>query len=72
MIPVDSFGEPYYEICVLGLMAALDCRVKGLQFALMALISYRGHTLIAQSILPISSSTLLCVWHLLLGLLAPD
>jgi hypothetical protein len=41
-----------------GTMAYLDCRIQALRTPLMALVRYRGYTVIAQSILPISKQTL--------------
>jgi hypothetical protein len=38
-------------------MALLDCRVALLHVPLMAIINYRGFSLIAQSYLPIDNTT---------------
>jgi len=43
-----------------GLMAVLDSRVAGLHTPMMAVITYRGFSLVAQSVLPIDKTTLLC------------
>ncbi|MDP2439166.1 MAG: hypothetical protein Q8P67_25745, partial [archaeon] len=42
-----------------GAMALLECRVAGLHLPLMALVHFRGMTLVAQAQLPIDRSTLL-------------
>ena|SRR3990167_235854 len=39
-------------------MAIMDCRVKGLHVPLIALINYRGYSLIAQSFLPVNKKTI--------------
>jgi hypothetical protein len=41
-------------------MAILDCRVSGLHVPLMAIINYRGFSLIAQSYLPVNNNTVIC------------
>lgn len=42
-----------------GLMGYLDCRVSGLHFPLCAVIDYRGFSLIAQSVVPVTKNTIL-------------
>ncbi|KAF2073114.1 hypothetical protein CYY_005583 [Polysphondylium violaceum] len=41
-----------------GLMSYYNCRVDGLHHPLMALIDYRGYRLVAMSLLPINSDTI--------------
>jgi len=40
-------------------MAILDCRVSGLYVPLMAIVNYRGFSLIAQSHLPVNCNTVI-------------
>lgn len=39
-------------------MAILDCRIQGLYVPLIALINYRGYSLVAQSWIPIDEHTI--------------
>lgn len=39
-------------------MAYLECNLDGIHFPLMALIRYRGHAVLAQSVLPINAKTI--------------
>lgn len=41
-----------------GGMAFLDCRIVGLRLPLMALIRYRGHCFLAESIIPVGRDSL--------------
>eukprot|EP01126_Amoeba_proteus_P011855 TRINITY_DN14848_c0_g1_i2.p1 TRINITY_DN14848_c0_g1~~TRINITY_DN14848_c0_g1_i2.p1 ORF type:complete len:324 (-),score=42.48 TRINITY_DN14848_c0_g1_i2:2-973(-) len=54
----DSYAIKTAEHELKGTMAYIDCKVRGIFFPLMALIRYRGHAVLARSILPINNSTI--------------
>jgi tetratricopeptide (TPR) repeat protein len=54
----DSWAIKSASQELLAVETYLDLRVKGLHFPLVALVLYRGHALLCQSILPISPQTL--------------
>eukprot|EP01119_Soliformovum_irregulare_P004567 TRINITY_DN1561_c1_g1_i3.p1 TRINITY_DN1561_c1_g1~~TRINITY_DN1561_c1_g1_i3.p1 ORF type:complete len:907 (+),score=307.61 TRINITY_DN1561_c1_g1_i3:36-2756(+) len=65
-IPVDVFGIYSSEEGIMksaghelqGVMSILDCRIKGLHLPLMVLCDYRGHRILAASVLPLGKDTL--------------
>ncbi len=54
----DSWAIKSASQELLALETYLDLRIRNLHFPLVALVMYRGHALLCQSILPITSQTL--------------
>lgn len=54
----DGNAQKAAEHELKGGMAYLDCRITNLRLPLMALVRYRGHCLLAESIIPVTLDSL--------------